>query len=727
MMTMTRTMHGRGTRARTLGLGLAVILALVAARGPASARSAHAAAPQGGPPVTTVAAADWPSYGNDLGGMRYQNVDQITPANVARLKPAWIFHTTVMSKLTSFEAQPIEVGGTLYVSGPHDHVFALDAASGALKWTYNPDLPPLNQLAICCGQVNRGVAVGGGKVFIAQLDATLVALDARTGKAAWRTTIADWRQDYTETVAPLYVDGKVIVGISGGELMKRGFVTAYDAQTGKLLWRFYTVPDTLAFGHDTWSGPSWQTGGGTVWVTPNVDPGLGLVYVNVGNAAPNLNGSQRAGTNLFTASLVALDLNTGKLRWYFQEVHHDLWDYDLAQPSIIFTLYRNGQAVPAIANAEKDGYFFVLDRRTGTPLYPVKEMPVSTQPAWQHASPTQPVPATQPLIPQSVTSNPTGLPSGGLFTLPREQPTVIQPGFESGPEWGSGAYSPRTKYAYIPAGGYEPWIYHAMPNIINSLGSTGTGVKAPGIQEYGLFDAVDTTTGKIAWRFKTKHKTVTGTVVAGDLVFWGQDDGRFDAMDARTGQLLWAFQSSAPGFGGANGSPAVYVVNGREYVVMAFGGNFRERADSTAKDALPGDALVAFALPRAGYSGPSVVTAHPQPVPEVIPRMIPPASSAPTGARVVTIHTHDFHYYPNTFTVTAGQQVAVHIVNTGALGASIAFTLPGGAIALSTPVKPGRNAYLVFTAPRTPGAYTFFSPLGPQKFFGMTGTMTVGS
>jgi len=160
---------------------------------------------------------------------------------------------------------------------------------------------------------------------------------------------------------------------------------------------------------------------------------------------------------------------------------------------------------------------------------------------------------------------------------------------------------------------------------------------------------------------------------------------------------------------------------------MAFGGNFRERQDAPNKTSRPGDALVAFALPQAGYQGPSVVMAHPQPVPEVIPTMVPPASSAPAGARVVTIHTHDFHYYPNTFTVTAGQQVAVHIVNTGALGSSIAFTLPGGAIALSTPVKPGQNAYLVFTAPRTPGAYTFFSPLGPQKFFGMTGTMTVGS
>lgn len=678
---------------------------------------------------------DWPYFGNDPGGMRYQNVDQINPSNVSQLQPAWVFHTTVMSKLTSFESQPIEVGGTLYISDPHDHVYALDAATGALKWTYNPtDMPPLGQLAICCGQTNRGVAVGDGKVFIARLDAKLVALDANTGQVAWDATVADYHQKYTETMAPQYVDGKVLVGSAGGEMMARGFIAAYDATTGKQLWRFDTVPGPGQPGNDTWTGNSWQSGGATVWTTPEVDPALNLVYIHTGNAGPDLNGTQRAGTNLYANSIVALDLGTGQVKWFYQEVHHDLWDYDLAQPAQLFDVTVNGQTIPVIANAEKDGFYFMLDRRTGTPIDavdPVHEAAVPTQPAWQHPSPTQPESAIS-LIPQSVapgTAMPPGTTAASLFTPPQQQPMVFQPGFESGPEWGAGAYSPRTHYSYIPAGGYEPWIEHAQPSIVNTLGSTGGGDKAPGMQTYGLFDAVDTTTGKIAWQTKVPNKTVTGTAVAGDLVFWGEDDGTFLAQDAKTGQTLWQWNNptNIPNVGGANGSPAVYELGGREYVVMDFGGNFRERQDAPNPTSQPGDTLVAFALPASGYSGPNVVTANPVQIP-LAPLPIQPlttATSPPAGAQLVEIQAHDFNYYPNHFEVKPGTEVVVHLVNTDpAAGAGFAVQLPDEILQLQQPVMPMSSAYLVFTAPTQPGDYRIFSP-GPPEFFGMTGTMRV--
>lgn len=393
---------------------------------------------------------DWPYYGNDLGGMRFVDTDQINPSNVANLVPAWIFHTNVFNDNTSFENQPIIVNGVMYITSPHGHVFALDAATGALKWTYNPELPKLSSLAICCGQSNRGVAVGNGKVFVGLLDASLVALDANTGAVVWKVAVDRSEDKWSETMAPLFVNGKVIIGASGGEFLNRGHVSAYDADSGKMLWRFYTIPGTGEFGNNTWAGDSWKTGGGTVWSTPSADPQLNLLYITTGNAAPDLNGSQRAGDNLFANSIVALDLNTGKRKWHFQEVHHDVWDYDAVQTPHLFMMTRNGQQIPAIGHANKNGFYFILDRRDGTPLFEVKETPVPAGPAWQNASRTQPVPATEPLIPQSVTMTPAGMKSAPFWTPPSEEPMLIQPGFEAGPQYTPSAYSPRTKYKLSP-------------------------------------------------------------------------------------------------------------------------------------------------------------------------------------------------------------------------------------------------------------------------------------
>lgn len=678
-------------------------------------------------PNPMPASLDWRYYGNDAGGMRYADVDQIKAANAAQLKPAWILHTNVFNAHTSFEAQPIIVGGTLYVSSPHDHVFALDAATGEIRWTYNPTLPPLSELAICCGQTNRGVAFGNGKVFIGQLDAKLVALDAGTGKVAWQTQVADPAESWTVTMAPQYLDGKVFVGASGGEFLNRGFVDAYDANTGKLVWRFYTVPAPGEPGNETWSGDSWKTGGATVWSTPQADPSLGLLYVTTGNAAPDENGSQRAGDNLNATSIVALDVNTGKPRWHFQEVHHDLWDYDAVQPVHLFMLRRDGQDIPALGHANKNGNYFVLDRRDGKPLYAVTEVAVPTEPSWQHPSPTQPMPATDPLIPHQVEQTPPGLKSAPLWTPPQEQPLLIQPGYEAGPEWTAAAYSPRTRYAYIPAGGYEPWLYHAMPSIVNSVGSTMFD-QIPGVANYGLFDALDTTTGKIAWQIRADQKIVSCASVAGDLVFFGESSGKFNAVDAKTGTVVWSYASTEKDVGGANGCPAVYVVKGREYVVMPFGGNNQVRSNLTPGASPTGDALIAFALPGSTAAATNVVRAQPRQVETgAIPdsAMIDRVPQAPPGATVIEMTTSEFTFSPKQFSVQAGRQIAVHIVNTGVPPSGIAIKLPSGPIALKGPVKPKEDAYFVFVAPDQPGDYQFFSPIGAQRFFGMTGTMTV--
>ncbi|MEZ4715546.1 MAG: PQQ-binding-like beta-propeller repeat protein [Caldilineaceae bacterium] len=415
---------------------------------------------------------EWALYGNDPGNMRFQDVDQINPSNVGDLQPAWILYTGVGSAKTSFEAQPIVVDGTMYVATPHNHVIALDPATGAVKWTYAPtDMQPLDQLSICCGQTNRGVAVGDGKVFVGRLDANLVALDAATGQEVWKTAVAPYAKDFTETTAPQYYDGKVIIGISGGEYRIRGFVSAYDAESGDLLWRFYTVPGPGQYGNDTWAGDSWQWGGAPVWTTPAVDPELGLVIFSTGNAAPDLNGSTRAGDNLFAASIVAVDINTGQRKWHFQEVHHDIWDYDGPQPVLLFTLEKDGQEIPAVGHANKNGYYYILDRRTGEPLFDVTETEVPTEPSWQHPSPTQPIPATEELIPHEVTGNPGGTDAtpAEFYTPPQEKPLIMQPGAESGSEWPPAAYSPRTGYIYIPAGGYEPWFYQSGPDNTDNL------------------------------------------------------------------------------------------------------------------------------------------------------------------------------------------------------------------------------------------------------------------
>ncbi|PYQ41818.1 MAG: hypothetical protein DMG99_10320 [Acidobacteria bacterium] len=525
---------------------------------------------------------NWRYYGNDPGNMRYQNVDQINPTNVSRLKPAWVFHTGVHDKDASMETTPIVLNGVMYLTSGDDDVFAVKAGTGTQIWAYHPtDLPPISKLPLCCGHNNRGVAAGGGRLYLARLDATLVALNQSTGQQLWKTTVDDWHNGYTMTIPPQYVNGLVIVGVSGGEYFIRGHVDAYNAKTGSRVWRFYTTdPNTFA-------GDSWKRGGGPVWQNPSFDLQLGMMYFSVGNTGPDINGVPRAGTNLYTACVVAVDIATGALRWYFQESHHDLWDYDATPPTMLFTL--NG--TPAIAHVGKTGYLFVLDRRTGTPLYNVIETPVPTEPAWQNPWPTQPVSTIESLAPHEVGPLPAGYTGAPQWTPPQETTYAIQPGDSGGTEWPPSAFSPRTNFIYHHAR-YAPTTFYTTPT--NTSGGTFPGwgsitEDVPGV-DYGLYGAVDSTTGKIVWKIKVSQ-ALSGMTVGGDLVFFGDNSGLFYGVNALTGQILWTFNGlSIKGAGAPTAAPVVYMVDGREYVAMAFGG----QPDS---DTPLGDAMVAFALP----------------------------------------------------------------------------------------------------------------------------------
>jgi quinohemoprotein ethanol dehydrogenase len=528
----------------------------------------------------------WRYYGNDLANTRFQNIDQVNTTNASQLKVAWVFHTGVNNSNTSMEMSPIVIGGTMFVTSGQDDVFALNAATGRLRWHYHPtDMPSLSSLPLCCSYNNRGVAYGEGLVFEARLDATLVALNAENGRMVWKTVVDDWHNGYSMTIAPQFINGMVIVGVSGGEYLTQGHVDAYNASTGAHIWRFYTTEPS------TWTGDSYLHGGAPVWHNPTYDPALGTLYVTTGNAGPDINGVPRAGQNLYTVCILALNVKTGALEWYFQESHHDLWDYDATSPVVLFTL--NG--IPALAHQGKTGFTFILDRRNGTPLYPVTEVAVPTQPAWQNPWPTQPETDIESMTPHSVASVPSGYTAAPMWTPPQQKPLVMQPGADGGQEWPPDAYSPRTHFLYQHAR-YQPEAFSTNPT--NTSGGTLPGWGSvtdvpPGQQVFGKYGAVDTTTGKIVWQITTPQPADSGFVVAGDVAFFGESNGLFHAVDAATGNMLWTFNAmTIPGAGGATAAPVAYEVNGREYIANGFGGNPGELY------APLGDAIIAFALPQ---------------------------------------------------------------------------------------------------------------------------------
>jgi quinohemoprotein ethanol dehydrogenase len=537
--------------------------------------------------LTELPVLDWITNGGNIYNQRYSPLAEINAGNVATLKAEWRTHLngSGMGPPFSGEAQPIVQDGVIYISTGADDVFAIDIETGKQLWVYQAQLDK-TITTVCCGWVSRGVAIGEGKIFLGRLDSKIVALDQRTGKELWSVQAERWQDGYTITSAPLYYDGMIITGFAGGEHASRGRVRAFSARNGKSLWTFFTVPGPGEFGHESWpqDNPSWQYGGATVWQTPAVDPKLGLIYFSTGNAAPDFNGSLRKGDNLFSVSMVAIEAKTGKYRWHFQQVHHDLWDYDSPSPVVLFDADYNGQRREAIAEIGKTGWVYILDRVTGKPLIGIDETPVLQEPR-QNTAATQPFPVGDPVVPHEIDIPPAGfrlLNDGRIFAPYWDKAVVAKPSPWGGTNWPPSSYDPRLGFLFVCAND-QMGRFMVGPSQEPKPGAPFTqGLFGfSDIPLNGIFAAVDMRTNRIVWRQRWKDSCYSGsTAAAGDIVFTGRNDGRFVALDSRNGDVLWEFQTGA----GVNATASIFQYKGHQKVaIVSAGNNF---AGSPAGDSL---------------------------------------------------------------------------------------------------------------------------------------------
>jgi quinohemoprotein ethanol dehydrogenase len=526
-----------------------------------------------------TAGSDWITHGGALNNERYSSLDQINASNVAQLQGAW------MTRLGSgrgskykFEADPVVVDGVMYIPTGNDDIFALDAKTGKKIWEWDSDIPQVNDL-ICCGWDNRGVAVGDGKVYSGLLDGSFVALDQQTGKIAWRTQLEDYKDGYSLTGAYRYYDGLVFMGISGAENGIRGRVTALDAKDGHEVWRFYTIPGPGDVGGDSWPSPSdpdpekasaYTHGGASVWQAPAIDPDLGMLYFSTGNAGPDYDGSMRPGDNLFAASIVALDYKTGAYKWHFQEVHHDIWDFDAPSPTVLFDQMYNGVMRKGIYEPGKTGWVYWLDRTNGQPLIGINETPVEQEPR-QATAATQPIPVGDPYM------NQCGDPVAGfpitkcIYGTYWDTPVVFHPLGAGGTEWSPSTYDPQTGFIYVT--GMEQDNVKAVRQIPFVLGKTYTRAVSPtplGAPINSTYTALDSRTNKIVWQKRDPFEQSYGSLsTAGGLVFRGKVDGNLVAYDATSGDELWSFQTGLP----ISAPPMAWGDGTNEYITLAVGGN----------------------------------------------------------------------------------------------------------------------------------------------------------
>src|ERR1700726_1855495 len=484
---------------------------------------------------------------------RFYPAKQIDRDSIKRLHVAWIFQTDVKESL---ETSPIVVDGVMYVTTSFSHVYALDAKTGQQLWHYNHKMGLIT--TYCCGPNNRGVQVLGDLVYVATLDSKLVALKAKTGEVAWQSDIADPELGYSETMAPTVINDKVLIGTNGGEYGVRGFVKAYDAKTGKLLWTFNTIPENSvgvwatkdATGRDLHrdiqaekdqlakTGDPYQKLGGGVWQNPAIDLATNRIYFVVGNPSPDLNGSIRPGDNLYTDSLVSLDLDTGKYLCHYQYIPHDVWDLDSASPPVLVNVKgKDGKIIPGVIHANKTGHIYVHDRNDCSLIR-----------------------FSEAMVPQE-----------NMWVLPTKEGARMLPGANGGVEWSPMATDPVQGLAYA-INLHQPMTYRVestpYPNGKLWLGGAFTAIL--GEAQWGNITAVDYNTGKIKWQVKTPEPMIGGILAtAGGLVFTGEGNGHFKAYDARTGAILWKFQAGA----GVNAPPSSYTVDGKQYIVVAAGGN----------------------------------------------------------------------------------------------------------------------------------------------------------
>ena len=517
--------------------------------------------------------ANWLHVNGGYAQTRYYTGTQINTGNVAKLRPAFVFQTAVME---SMETAPLVVDGVMFLTTSYNHVYAIDAVTGEEYWHYHHQMGPIT--VYCCGPNNRGVAALDGMLYMGTLDAKLVALDAKTGKKVWETEIADPEKGYSETMAPVAVDGKVLIGTNGGEYGVRGFVKAFDAKSGKLLWTFYSIPER---GHEgVWAthdatgrnmlrdiaaekrmlqergGDFYQTLGGGVWMTPAIDLETRTVFFVAGNPSPDLYGAIRPGDNLYTNSMVAVDLDKGTYKWHFQYIAHNVWDLDAVSPVILTEARgKDGKMRKVAIHGGKTGHVYVHDRQTGELIR-----------------------FSEAMIPQE-----------NMWVLPTKQGARMLPGANGGVEWNPMAVNPKTRMAYA-ANLHQPMTYHVEEAEYpggDKLWLGGAFKVIPSEKQWGRLAAVNIDTGKVVWKADTAQPLMGGVLAtAGDLVFTGEGNGWFNAYDARNGKKLWSFQCGA----GVNAPPVAYEIGGKQYIAVAAGGN-------TQLDFKRGNSVFVFALP----------------------------------------------------------------------------------------------------------------------------------
>ena len=497
----------------------------------------------------------WLHYNGTYSSIHYSGLDQISSANAGRLGLQWVFQARSLEK---FETTPLVVDGVMYLTEAPNNIVALDPSTGRLFWIYEHKLP--ERTYPCCGRVNRGVAILDDMLYFGTHDAKLLAIDARTGRLKWETTVTDYRQGYALAHAPLAIKDKVIVGTAGGELGIRGFLAAYDAKTGKEIWRFKIIPEPGEPGNETWGGDSWKHGGGSIWLTGSYDPELNLTYWGSGNPGPDWNPSVRPGDNLYTDCALALDADTGKLKWHFQFTPHDEWDWDAVQVPVLVDMEWKGRPRKLMLWANRNGFYYVLDRATGEFLL------------------------GKPFVKQNWSQGldekgrPIKIPGRG----PSRQGTQTWPGVQGGTNWYAPSFSPRTGLFYLTAWeNYHSTYYTWDQEYEQGKWCVGGGVKAPvpptsreriqtrGAEDgYATIRALDPLKGNMVWEYPMQNMSESGLLTtAADLLFSGNREGHFFVLDARTGKQLWTRYLG----GQVIASPVTYLVNGKQYVSIAAG------------------------------------------------------------------------------------------------------------------------------------------------------------
>jgi alcohol dehydrogenase (cytochrome c) len=485
---------------------------------------------------------NWLTYSGNLAGHRYSPLDQINTSNAAKLKPAWVYQTNSLQK---FETTPIVIDGVMYITESPSHVTALDTKTGRTLWRYRRAMP--DDLKVCCGQVNRGVAVLGDLVYVGTLDSHLVALDAKTGAVRWDTNVIDYKAGYSITVAPLAVKDKIIIGIAGGEYGIRGFLDAYDAKTGKLAWRFYTVPGPGEKGNETWANDSWKRGAAATWVTGAYDPDTNLIYWGTGNPGPDWNGDVRKGDNLYSDCMLAIDADTGKLKWHFQFTPHDVHDWDATEVPVLIDAEFRGAKRKLLLFPNRNAFYYVLDRVTGQFLL---GKPYAKQ-TWA----------------KGLDDN--GRPMRNENTSPTVQGTVVFPSVGGANNWYSPSYSPKNQLLYIAVREAGHIYFFGEAEFKEGEQYNGGGFRSiPGEPEWGAIRAYNPTTGEAKWEFKMSSLPFSGVLsTAGNLVFGTTGEGQVFALQGDTGRLLWRFQ----GGGTARGNPISYMSEGKQHVAVTTG------------------------------------------------------------------------------------------------------------------------------------------------------------